>query len=1275
MKYKVAKSKIPNADKGLFAKNKLDRGERIGLAHRDGQPVGTIGNMHNHSDNPNMRSIKVGNERYVYAIKDIEPGEELTTDYRMQPELEQPEDFMRKGGAKKGLVQMPKPSKKGLASKKYSRSLDATNRLFTENRLFKKPKSKKNKVFDPNAKYYQDGGGKGDSPFKIKPNLYTFSQGPDSQVIGGRLDMSHKSGLHGNITAETPFMNKRTQPSSAQNIGLRKKYKNLYGDATLSNFATPGKLINPSADVELGYERDLGKGFNANIGLRNTMTPGSYYNPSLSAGIKYGFEDGGFIVDLTEDEIKQYVDGGYIIEEVNDPSVPTLNRFIGGGSLEKLKPGGANKGCPPGTYWNGTKCTKLVTLKNDKKYIDGVAAWDMHVTNNEVRNLITPGYNDQIKDRLYSGKWGFDPESGALIRLDKIQPQSVTKLDDKTKASREKEKKQQEALRNKWESEDTYRQSIIDAGFDPATFGKAKGTNVITGEPIYASSKEEADRINQEAINQAAIEGHAAVVNNPVFKAAAYMTPVGMAIGAMEGAARLAPDVYDFAKDPSWSGAGQIVMDVAEATPFAKPIANTVKSAVKNTYKINPWAFKPDADAYYRMINTPEAAGLTSGSVDVGGYFNKGLPLDVKTAKAAPAGSIRSQHGYPGPYMIEHKGNNMESFLEFPEPELSFFKNSEDIPLSNQTKVYKEHWLKGYKEVPFEGSNGLPQQRRGGSTNDYIENVNVPSIATLNRFTNGGGPGDDLEKNLQEVTIYDPKTKKEQLKLFEQLRVAKEAYQNYTKQNKGKKWKLNAADPLGSSISDLKKQIQLYRDEFKKEKEETERELKRLESLKSKGVFKNNKDIQNLKLKDLDTTKGRMKILDAIRSSNLSGDEVAAIYKGYGLDVVDSNVKRGTGPNKDYSAIETKAAAMKDVPQFVDMVSNVATAIPLIGAAGAVGGAAGSVLNNPYVQGAGTAYAAGQVAAHPIDTATGIATTGVEVYDKLMGDEDNTNRFGDEYWQGLDDLANLAIVAYPGLKTMKAARDWLKTSEGFNFARKYIKPAKDFYKSGVKKFAKVADPLLKTNIPMAVSKPVAAVIDAATGSNKATAVVDKVGKALESMPTWAQPNVTNALRGYTLSVAAERGVEGAQEVQEGFSSGDKATFEKGIDNVVNAAASIGSVTPAYHANNITTPLTIMSSAENVIDDASQGELSLETGFNLARLINAMAGLPTTRSQVVPIDTKGFKGFNYLKPRHIRRHLRDDAAIPQQQKGGIVTTMSKAEIDDYIKRGYIVEELD
>jgi hypothetical protein len=65
---------------------------------------------------------------------------------------------MKRGGSKKGLIPMPKPSKKGLASKAYSRSLEATNRLFTENNLFEKPKDRKRKVFDPNAKYYASGG-------------------------------------------------------------------------------------------------------------------------------------------------------------------------------------------------------------------------------------------------------------------------------------------------------------------------------------------------------------------------------------------------------------------------------------------------------------------------------------------------------------------------------------------------------------------------------------------------------------------------------------------------------------------------------------------------------------------------------------------------------------------------------------------------------------------------------------------------------------------------------------------------------------------------------------------------------------------------------------------------------------------------------------------------------------------------------------------------------------------------------------------------------------
>jgi hypothetical protein len=148
---KVRDSKIEG--KGLFADKEFNEGDIIGIAHINDVATSMIGRFHNHSDNPNAHSISIGNKRYLAALRPLMKGEEITVDYRRQPELEQPEEF-RKGG----LVKMPKPSKKGLASKKYTKSLLGTNRLFTKNPLYEKPKSKKNRVYDPNAKYYQDGG-------------------------------------------------------------------------------------------------------------------------------------------------------------------------------------------------------------------------------------------------------------------------------------------------------------------------------------------------------------------------------------------------------------------------------------------------------------------------------------------------------------------------------------------------------------------------------------------------------------------------------------------------------------------------------------------------------------------------------------------------------------------------------------------------------------------------------------------------------------------------------------------------------------------------------------------------------------------------------------------------------------------------------------------------------------------------------------------------------------------------------------------------------------
>ena len=90
---------------GMFAGKSFKKGDLIGLAHRNGQPVSQLGRMHNHDENsPTMISKKSGNDRFVFAAKDLQPGDELTTNYRMQPELEQPEDFQYGGSLPKATI-------------------------------------------------------------------------------------------------------------------------------------------------------------------------------------------------------------------------------------------------------------------------------------------------------------------------------------------------------------------------------------------------------------------------------------------------------------------------------------------------------------------------------------------------------------------------------------------------------------------------------------------------------------------------------------------------------------------------------------------------------------------------------------------------------------------------------------------------------------------------------------------------------------------------------------------------------------------------------------------------------------------------------------------------------------------------------------------------------------------------------------------------------------------------------------------------------------------
>jgi hypothetical protein len=97
-KYYVDESKL--GGKGVFAKKDLKKGETIGLLHtikkmRVDYDFTELGRMHNHKDEPNCHNERIDNKRYLVASKNIKKGEELTTDYRLQPDLEQPQDWFK----------------------------------------------------------------------------------------------------------------------------------------------------------------------------------------------------------------------------------------------------------------------------------------------------------------------------------------------------------------------------------------------------------------------------------------------------------------------------------------------------------------------------------------------------------------------------------------------------------------------------------------------------------------------------------------------------------------------------------------------------------------------------------------------------------------------------------------------------------------------------------------------------------------------------------------------------------------------------------------------------------------------------------------------------------------------------------------------------------------------------------------------------------------------------------------------------------------------------
>lgn len=191
-----------------------------------------------------LARASTGEERIVYA------GDTTPQIFKHATHVD--EFQLKKGGQKK-------------SSKKYSRSITATNKLFDKNPLFKKPKSKKKKIFDPNTKHYQDGGS------SSVPEI-------DNAVLQKAI----------------------SQVASKNSVGI-----NGIPDTNITSF----NQIYP--EIANAVKERYDELIKESLALK--QYGGAPYNhiPFIS-----NEEDGGQYLELTEKEIDEYRKGGWIVEEL-----------------------------------------------------------------------------------------------------------------------------------------------------------------------------------------------------------------------------------------------------------------------------------------------------------------------------------------------------------------------------------------------------------------------------------------------------------------------------------------------------------------------------------------------------------------------------------------------------------------------------------------------------------------------------------------------------------------------------------------------------------------------------------------------------------------------------------------------------------------------------------------------------------------------------------------------------------------------------------------------
>ena len=412
---------------GLYAEEPIKAGEPIMLSHNKtsfeeggeqflkSEPT-HYANYYNHNEDTPNATNKWNDKKdtlYLLASKDIQPGEEITSNYWEldDPTLESPKDF-RDGGPH------DPHDKEDLIKEMYQRDvdIDTYNKKYTNSPHFRNMMR--------NAGYLDEEINDriaAINKFSVDDHINYLNEGinyvyeaedrDDVEGTGHRIDYNIEDGLQGwpnwravqahehghlgvssgrnpmtSFEKEELLRRNKTERDTAKFIKQKKK-KGL--DLTqddqehdLSEQETRADLFELRYDLAKAgiYDSSEGKEFTKedlkdyykmqkkgetdwnrlqrlydNEDIIWMMNNIAKQNPEVSADALQFAEEGGFIdAKLTDEEIQKYIDGGYIVEELHE-----------GGGVDFKK-------CPKGQAWNGKYCANVKIIVSDGERIEAV---------------------------------------------------------------------------------------------------------------------------------------------------------------------------------------------------------------------------------------------------------------------------------------------------------------------------------------------------------------------------------------------------------------------------------------------------------------------------------------------------------------------------------------------------------------------------------------------------------------------------------------------------------------------------------------------------------------------------------------------------------------------------------------------------------------------------------------------------------------------------------------------------------------------------------------